>query len=45
VLYVTDAVTNDIAALAIGGNGALKPVGGSPFAVATSGRAIVLVTR
>jgi YVTN family beta-propeller protein len=34
-VYVSDRGTNDIAALAIGGNGALTPVTGSPFSVAT----------
>ncbi len=34
-LYVTDQLTNDVAALAIGTNGALTPVTGSPFNVAT----------
>lgn len=45
VLYVTDGVTNDIAALAIGTNGTLTAVKGSPFGLATSGKAILLVTR
>jgi 6-phosphogluconolactonase (cycloisomerase 2 family) len=34
-VYVTDAVTNDVASLAIGANGNLTPVAGSPFSVAT----------
>ena len=34
-LYVTDQGTNDVAAMAIGSNGALTPVNGSPFNVAT----------
>jgi DNA-binding beta-propeller fold protein YncE len=45
VLYVTNAVTNDIAALAIGGDGSLKPVAGSPFGLAAAGTSIALVTR
>lgn len=35
-VYVADTVTNDLSAFAIGSNGALSPVPGSPFNVATS---------
>jgi 6-phosphogluconolactonase len=35
VLYVTENITNDIAAFTIGSSGALTPVSGSPFGVAT----------
>jgi 6-phosphogluconolactonase len=34
-VYVTENITNDIAAFAIGSNGVLTPVSGSPFGVAT----------
>jgi 6-phosphogluconolactonase len=34
-VYVTEQVTNDIAAFAIGSNGPLTPVANSPFSVAT----------
>jgi 6-phosphogluconolactonase len=34
-VYVTENITNDIAAFAIGNNGVLTPVSGSPFGVAT----------
>jgi hypothetical protein len=36
LVYVADTVTNDITAFSIGNNGALVPVKGSPFNVATS---------
>lgn len=42
VLYVTDQVTHDVAALAILANGVLKPVAGSPFPLAAGGTSIVL---
>ena len=44
-VYVGDQVTNDIAAFAIGSNGALTPVKGSPFAVPVSPTAIVAATE
>jgi len=40
-VYVGDQITNDIAAFAIGSNGALTTVKGSPFAVPVSPTAIV----
>jgi 6-phosphogluconolactonase len=43
VVYVTEATTHDIAALAILSDGTLKAIDGSPFAVATSATSITLV--
>ncbi|HKD81404.1 MAG TPA: beta-propeller fold lactonase family protein [Candidatus Angelobacter sp.] len=43
VVYVTDQVTHDIAALGIQSNGGLKAIAGSPFPVAAGGVAITLV--
>jgi 6-phosphogluconolactonase len=45
VLYVTEQTTHDIAAFGIAGNGALKPIAGSPFGVATAATSIGLVLR
>jgi hypothetical protein len=42
VVYVTDQVTHDIAALAILSGGSLAPVTGSPFPLAAGGTSIAL---
>ncbi|HEY6293130.1 MAG TPA: beta-propeller fold lactonase family protein [Terriglobia bacterium] len=44
-VYVTDQTTNDVSAFTIGANGALSPVTGSPFNVATSPLSITLVSQ
>jgi 6-phosphogluconolactonase len=44
-VYVTEQGSHDIAALAIASNGALQPVKGSPFGVATAATAITVVRR
>ena len=44
-VYVTDQGSHDISAFAIASNGALKPVKGSPFGVATAATAITVVRR
>jgi 6-phosphogluconolactonase (cycloisomerase 2 family) len=43
--YVTEAGSHDIAAFNIASNGALSPVKGSPFGVATAATAITIVRR
>jgi 6-phosphogluconolactonase len=43
--YVTEAGSHDVAAFNIASNGALQPVKGSPFGVATAATAITLVRR
>jgi 6-phosphogluconolactonase len=43
--YVTEAGSHDIAAFNIASNGALAPVKGSPFGVATAAKAITVVRR
>ena len=43
--YVTEAVSHDVAAFSIASNGALAPVKGSPFGVATAAKAITVVRR
>jgi 6-phosphogluconolactonase len=43
--YVTEAGSHDIAAFSIASNGALQPVKGSPFGVATAATAITVVRR
>ncbi len=43
VVYVTDQVTHDIAALSILSDGTLVPVAGSPFPLAAGGTSIALV--
>jgi 6-phosphogluconolactonase len=45
LLYVTEQTTHDVAAFSISGNGALKPIAGSPFGVATAATSIGLVLR
>ncbi len=44
-VYVTDQTSHDIAAFSISTTGALKPLPGSPFGVATAASSISLVTR
>lgn len=44
-LYVTEQGSHDIAAFNIASNGALQPVKGSPFGVATAATAITIVRR
>jgi 6-phosphogluconolactonase (cycloisomerase 2 family) len=44
-VYVTDQTSHDIAAFAISSSGALKPLAGSPFNVATAASSISLVLR
>jgi 6-phosphogluconolactonase len=44
-VYVTEQGSHDIAAFNIGSNGALQPVKGSPFGVATAATAITVVRR
>ncbi|HET9165545.1 MAG TPA: beta-propeller fold lactonase family protein [Candidatus Angelobacter sp.] len=44
-VYVTEAGSHDIAAFNIASNGALSPVKGSPFGVATAATAITVVRR
>jgi 6-phosphogluconolactonase (cycloisomerase 2 family) len=44
-VYVTDQTSHDIAAFSISATGALKPLPGSPFGVATAASSISLVTR
>lgn len=44
-VYVTDQTSHDIAAFSISSSGALKPLEGSPFNVATSASSISLVLR
>jgi 6-phosphogluconolactonase (cycloisomerase 2 family) len=44
-LYVTEQGSHDIAAFTIASNGALHPVKGSPFGVATAASAITVVRR
>jgi 6-phosphogluconolactonase len=43
--YVTEAGSHDVAAFNIASNGALQPVKGSPFGVATAATAITVVRR
>jgi 6-phosphogluconolactonase len=43
--YVTEAGSHDVAAFNIASNGALQPVKGSPFGVATAATAITMVRR
>jgi len=43
--YVTEQGSHDIAAFNIAQNGALQPVKGSPFGVATAATAITVVRR
>ena len=43
--YVTEAGSHDVAAFNIASNGALAPVKGSPFGVATAAKAITVVRR
>jgi len=43
--YVTEAGSHDVAAFTIASNGALAPVKGSPFGVATAATAITVVRR
>jgi DNA-binding beta-propeller fold protein YncE len=45
VVYVTDQTTHDIAAMGILSDGALKPLTGSPFGVATAPTQIKLVVH
>ena len=45
VVYVTEQISHDIAAFSIASNGALKPVKGSPFGVATAASTISVVRR
>jgi 6-phosphogluconolactonase (cycloisomerase 2 family) len=44
-VYVGEQGSHDVAAFTIGGNGALKPVAGSPFGAATAALSIVVVRR
>ena len=44
-VYVTDQASHDIAAFSIASNGALQPVKGSPFGVATNATSITVVRR
>jgi 6-phosphogluconolactonase (cycloisomerase 2 family) len=44
-VYVTEQGSHDIAAFSIASNGALQPVKGSPFGVATAATAITVVRR
>jgi 6-phosphogluconolactonase len=44
-LYVTDQITNDVAAFSIGSNGVLTAITGSPFNVATSPTWITLINE
>jgi hypothetical protein len=44
-VYVTDAITNDIAAFSIGSNGSLTAVPGSPFNVAVSAQWMTLAKQ
>jgi 6-phosphogluconolactonase len=44
-LYVTDQITNDVAAFSIGNNGGLTAITGSPFNVATSPTWITLINE
>jgi 6-phosphogluconolactonase (cycloisomerase 2 family) len=44
-LYVTEQGSHDIAAFNIASNGALQPMKGSPFGVATAASAITVVRR
>ncbi len=44
-VYVTEQGSHDIAAFGIASNGALQPVKGSPFGVATAASAITVVRR
>jgi 6-phosphogluconolactonase (cycloisomerase 2 family) len=44
-VYVGEQGSHDVAAFTIGGNGALKPVAGSPFGAATAAISIVVVRR
>lgn len=44
-LYVTEQGSHDIAAFSIASNGALQPIKGSPFGVATAASAITVVRR
>ena len=44
-VYVTDQASHDVAAFAIASNGALHPVKGSPFNVATNATSITVVRR
>jgi len=43
--YVTEQVSHDVAAFSIKSNGALQPIKGSPFTVATGATAITVVRR
>ncbi len=43
--YVTDQASHDIAAFSIASNGALQPIKGSPFGVATAATSITVVRR
>ena len=45
IVYVTDQLSHDIAAFGIASNGALQPVAGSPFGVATAPSTITVVAR
>jgi 6-phosphogluconolactonase len=45
LVYVTDQTTNDISAFAIGTNGTLTPVSGSPFNVAVSPVGMTVVNQ
>jgi 6-phosphogluconolactonase len=44
-VYVAEQTSHDVATFSIGGNGALKPVAGSPFGAATAASSIIVVTR
>ncbi len=44
-VYVTEQVSHDIAAFGIASNGALSPITGSPFGVATAASTITVVRR
>jgi 6-phosphogluconolactonase len=44
-VYVTEQGSHDVAAFAIASNGALQPIPGSPFGVATAAGAITVVRR
>ncbi|MGZ4871213.1 MAG: lactonase family protein [Candidatus Angelobacter sp.] len=45
VVYVTEQTSHDIAAFSIASNGALQPIKGSPFGVATAASTISVVRR
>jgi len=44
-VYVGEQGSHDVVAFSIGGNGALKPIAGSPFGAATAATSIVVVRR